>query len=136
MSTAVVKPSKWRNRVWRLTIASTLKGILVAIGAAIMGYIAIRVLAGMVMAMIWMASASGQATTNALYFGDSETRLTVLTQLQQTFETQTTIAFDQQTSAWILPAIEHCKKDVDLEVVLLAEQLAVYVKDNTQPPSQ
>ena len=101
-----------------------------------MGFIAIRVLTGMMMAMIGMASASAQATTNALYSGDSATRLTVLTQLQQSFDAQPTMTFDYQTSAWILPAIEQCKKDVDPEVVSLADELAIYVKDKTQPPPQ
>jgi hypothetical protein len=62
--------------------------------------------------------------------------LTVLSQLQQTFDTQPTMTFDHQTSAWILPAIEQCKKDVDPAVVSLAEELAIYVKDKTQPPPQ
>jgi hypothetical protein len=101
-----------------------------------MGFIAIRVLAGMMMAMIGMASASAQATTNALYSGDSATRLTVLTQLQQTFDAQPTITFDHQTSAWILPAIEQCEKDMDPEVVSRAKELAIYVKNKTQPPPQ
>ena len=136
MSKAVVEPNKWRKRVWRLTIIGTLTGILLSIGAAIMGFIAIRVLTGMMMAMIGIASASVQATTNALYSGDSATRLTVLSQLQQTFDTQPTMTFDHQTSAWILPAIEQCKKDVDPAVVSLAEELATYVKDKTQPPPQ
>jgi hypothetical protein len=74
------------------------------------------------------------ATTNALYSGDSATRLTVLTQIQQELDTQPTMAFDQQTSAWILPAIEQCKKDVDPEVVSLAEELAIRIKEKTQPP--
>ena len=136
MSKAVVEPNKWRKRVWRLTIIGTLTGILLSIGAAIMGFIAIRVLTGMMMAMIGIASASVPATTNALYSGDSATRLTVLSQLQQTFDTQPTMTFDHQTSAWILPAIEQCKKDVDPAVVSLAEELAIYVKDKTQPPPQ
>lgn len=134
MSTVVLEPKKWRKRVWRLTIISTLFGILLAIGAAIMGFIAIRVLTGMMMATIGMASASAQATTNALYSGDSATRLTVLTQIRQTFDAQPTVTLDHQTSAWILPAIEQCKKDVDPAVVSLAEELAIYVKDKTQPP--
>lgn len=134
MSTAVVEPNKWRKRLWRFSIISTLMGIFFAIGAAIMGLIAIRVLAGTMMAIIGMASESAQATTNALYSGDSATRLTVLIQLQQTFDTQPTMMFDHQTSAWILPAIEQCKKDVDPEVASLAEELVVYVKEKTQPP--
>lgn len=88
------------------------------------------------MAMIGMASASAQATTNALYSGDSATRLTVLTQLQQSFDAQPTITFDHQTSAWILPAIEQCEKDMDPEVVSRAKELAIYVKNKTQPPPQ
>jgi hypothetical protein len=138
MSDAVVEPNKWRMRLWRLTITSLLMGISFAIGVAITAFIAFQLLlpiaaTGMTMGMLGMASASAHATTNALYSGDSATRLTVLTQLQQTFDAQPTKTFDQQTSAWILPAIEQCKKDSDLEVVSLAEKLATYVKDNTQP---
>jgi hypothetical protein len=46
------------------------------------------------------------------------------------------MTFDQQTSAWILPAIEQCIKDVDPEVVSLAEELAICIKEKTQPPLQ
>jgi hypothetical protein len=101
-----------------------------------MGFIAIRVLVAMMMAMIGIASASAQATTNSLYSGDSATRLTVLTQLQQTFDAQPTITFDHQTSAWILPAIQQCETDMDPEVVSLAKKLTIYVKDKTQPSPQ
>ena len=76
------------------------------------------------------------ATTNALYSGDSATRLTVLTQIQQEVDTQPTMTLDDQTSAWILPAIEQCIKDVDPEVVSLAEELAICIKEKTQPPLQ
>ncbi len=76
------------------------------------------------------------ATTNALYSGDSATRLTVLTQIQQEIDPQPTMTFNHQTSAWILPAIEQCKKDLDPEVVSLAEELAIYIKEKTQPPLQ
>ena len=80
--------------------------------------------------------AKKNATTNALYSGDSATRLTVLTQIQQEVDTQPTITLDHQTSAWILPAIEQCRKDVDPEVVSLAEELAICIKEKTQPPLQ
>ncbi len=76
------------------------------------------------------------ATTNALYSGDSTTRLTVLTQIRQEVDAQPTMTFDHQTSAWILPAIEQCKKDMDPEVVSLAEELAICIKEKTQPPLQ
>jgi len=75
-------------------------------------------------------------TTNVLYSGDSTTRLTVLTQIRQEVDAQPTITFDQQTSAWILPAIEQCKKDMDSEVGSLAEELAICMKEKTQPPLQ
>lgn len=116
-------------------------GISFAIGVAITAYLAFRLLlpiaaTGITMGMAGMASASAHATTSALYAGDSATRLAVLTQLKQTFDAQPTMTFDHQTSAWILPAIEQCKTDVDPEVVSLAEELAIYVKDKTQPPPQ
>lgn len=141
MSTAAVEPNKWRKRIWRLTISGTLMGISFAIGVAITAFIAFRLLlpiaaTGMTMGMIGMASAGAHATTNALYSGDSATRLTVLTQLQQTFDAQPTMTLDHQTSEWLLPAIEQCRTDVDPEVVSLAEKLATYIKDNTQPAPQ
>jgi hypothetical protein len=137
MSAAVVEPNKWRKRLWRLTITSTLMGISFAIGVAITAFIAFRLLLPIAaMGMLGMASASAHATTIALYSGDSATRLTVLTQLQQTFDAQPTMTFDQQTSAWMLPAIEQCKTDLDPEVVSLAEKLATCIKDNTQPEPQ
>lgn len=141
MSTAVVEPNKWRKRLWRLTITSTLMGVSFGIGVAITAFIALRLLlpiaaTGMGMGLVAMASASASATTNALYTGDSATRLAVLTQLQEIFDAQPTMTFDNQTSAWMLPAIEHCKTDVDPEVASLAEELATYVREKTQPPPQ
>ncbi|MDX1964603.1 MAG: hypothetical protein SFX18_15740 [Pirellulales bacterium] len=141
MSTAAVEPNKWRKRIFRLTITGILMGISFAIGVAITAFIAFRLLlpiaaTGMTMGMIGMAFVGSHATTNALYSGDSATRLTVLTQLQQTFDAQPTVTFDHQTSEWILPAIEQCRTDADPEVVSLAEKLATYIKDNTQPAPQ
>jgi hypothetical protein len=141
MSTDVVEPNKWRKRIWRFTITGILMGISFAIGVAITAFIAFRLLlpiaaTGMTMGMIGMASAGAHATTSALYSGDSAMRLTVLTQLQQTFDAQPSMTFDTQTSAWILPAIEQCKTDVDPDVASLAEELATYVKDKTQPAPQ
>jgi hypothetical protein len=46
------------------------------------------------------------------------------------------MTFDQQTSAWILPAIEQYKKDMDPEVGSLAEELAICIKTKTRPPLQ
>jgi hypothetical protein len=134
VSTDVVEPSKWRKRIWRLTIISTLIGILFAVGAAIVGFLAIRVVTGMMMGMIGMASASTLATTNGLYYGDSATRLTVLTQLKHAFDEQPTMTFDVPTAEWILPAVDHCKTDIDLEVVALAEELASYINERTTHP--
>ncbi len=137
MSAAAVEPNKWRKRLWRLTIANTLMGISFAIGVAITAFIAFRLLlpiaaTGMTMGMIGMAFCWGTCHDQCLVFRGLATRLTVLTQLQQTFDAQPTMTFDEQTSAWILPAIEQCKTDVDPEVISLAEKLATYVKDNTQ----
>ncbi len=141
MSTAAVVPNKWRKRIFRLTITGILMGISFTTGVAITAFIAFRLLlpiatTGMTMGMIGMSYASSHATTNALYSGDSATRLTVLTQLQQTFDTQPSVTFDHQTSEWILPAIEQCRTDADPEVVSLAEKLATYIKDHTQPAPQ
>ena len=76
------------------------------------------------------------ATTNALVSGDSAIRWCVLTEIQHEIDTQPTMTFNHQTSARILPAIEQCKKDVEPEVVSLAEELAICIKEKTQPPPQ
>ena len=76
------------------------------------------------------------ATTHALVSGDSAIRWCVLTEIQHEIDMQPTMTFHQQTSAWILPAIEQCKKDVEPEVVSLAEELAICIKEKTQPPPQ
>jgi hypothetical protein len=74
------------------------------------------------------------ATTKALGSGDSTVRWCVLTEMQHEIDTQPTITFNEQTAAWILPAIEQCKKDADPEVVSLAEKLVIRIKEKTQPP--
>ena len=140
MSTAIVQQNKWRKRIWRFAITGTLMGVSFVVGAAITAYLAFRLLlpvaaTGMTMGMVGLASASAHATTSALYSGDSATRLAVLTQLQQTIEAQPTMTFDDQATAWLLPAVEQCKTDVDPEVVLLAEDLAKNIKDRSTPPA-
>ncbi len=141
MTTAREAPGKWRTRLLRLSITSTLMGISFAVGVAITAFIAVRLLfpiaaTGMTMGLIGLSSASAHTTTSALYSGDSEMRLTVLTQLKQTFDTQPAQTFDAQTAGWLLPAIEQCKTDGDPDVVALAEELASYVNDKTSPPPQ
>jgi hypothetical protein len=141
MSTAEAKPNKWRKRLWRLALTSTLLGTFFAVGVMFTAYIAVRLLFPLAfplaaMGIVGIVSASAQATTNALYSGDSATRLTVLTQLQQTIDAEPSMTFDNQVSAWILPAIEQCKADLDPEVVSLAEQLATNIKARTLPPPQ
>lgn len=129
--------SKWRIRLRRWTVVSSLLVISFSVGAAITAYIAFRLLVtiaaiGMTVGMLAVASSGAQATTSALYSGDSATRLLVLMQLQQTLDAQPTLTVDMQTSAWILPAIEQCKSDADPEVVSLADELARQVKAKTQ----
>lgn len=141
MSTAREAGGKWRRRLLRLGITSTLMGISFAVGVAITVFIAIRLLfpiaaTGMTMGLVGLSSASANATTSALYSGDSEMRLTVLTQVKQAFDSQPAQTFDAQTAAWILPAIEQCKTDGDPEVVALAEELTSYVNDKEEAPPQ
>ena len=141
MSTAKEAPDKWRKRLWRLTITSMLMGVSFAVGVTITAFIAVRLLlpiaaTGMTMGLAGLASVSANATTSALYSGDSEMRLAVLTELKQTFDLQPTQTFDAQTAAWILPAIEQCKVDGDPDVVALAVELASFVEDKTSPPQQ
>ena len=141
MSTVKEAPGKWRTRLLRLSITSTLMGISFAVGVAITAFIAVRLLfpiaaTGMTMGLVGLSSASANATTSALYSGDSEMRLTVLTQLKQSFDTQPTQTFDTTTANWILPAIKQCQTDADPEVVILADELIEFINANTLSPPQ
>ncbi|MDB4634042.1 hypothetical protein OAG76_01420 [Rubripirellula sp.] len=145
MSNEIEAPRKWRKRLTRWTITSLLMGSSFAVGVAVTSVIAAKLLfpiaatgmtTGMTMGLVGMVQASSAATLNALYSGDSEMRLTVLTQLKQSFDAQPTQKFDTAAAAWILPAVEHCKTDKDPAVVALADELVEFINDNTLPPPQ
>jgi hypothetical protein len=138
MSTAVVAPNKWRKRRWRLIIFGTLMSF--AVGVATTAYISIRLISfaatGMATVLVGLASASMNATVNALHTGDSATRLTVLTELKKSLKSQIPQPIDLQLSALILPAIEQCRTDADPVVVDVATELADYISSNTTPVSE
>lgn len=141
MSNEKEVPRNWRKRLTRWSITSLLMGMSFAAGVAVTAVIAVRLLfpiaaTGMTLGLVGMAQAGAAATTNALYSGDSKTRMTVLTQLKQYLDAQPTQTFDAQTAAWILPALEQCRTDAEPEVVALADEIANYVKDKTSPPPQ
>lgn len=143
MSTAKETRGSWRTRLVRLSITIALMGISFAVGVAITASITPRVVELPITAMgahmgtlVGMASASANATTSALYSGDSAMRLSVLTQIKAQFDSEPTQSFDPQTAAWIVPAIAQCKTDEDPDVVSLAEDLVSFVKDRTSPPVQ
>jgi len=141
MSTVTETPQKWRKRLLRFAIVSTLMGLSFAAGVAVTAAVAVATLlplaaTGLTMGLAGMAAASVNATTQTLYTGDSASRLTVLTYLKQSFETQAPQPIDPQLSAWILPAIEQCKTDADPVVVDFATELADYITDNTPLPAQ
>lgn len=132
---------KWRKRLTRLSIAAGLMGVSFTVGVAMTLFIAVRLLApvaatGMMLGVVGMASAQAHATTNALYAGDSEMRLTVLRQLKGSLESQPSQTLDAAAANWILPALEQCQSDADPEVVALADELIDYVKENTVPSLQ
>lgn len=121
----------WRRRLTQLAVVSVLMGAFFAVCITITMVVAARILFPIAaIGLVGLASAGANATTSALYSGDSETRLTVLTQLKQSFDTQPSQQFDQQTADWILPAIEQCLTDVDPNVVALADEMIVYININ------
>ena len=106
-------------------------GASLAVGVTLTVVVAARILFPIAaMALVGLASAGVNATISDLYSGDSEMRLTVLTQLKQSFDTQPSQKLDPQIADWILPAIEQCLTDVDPNVVALADELIVYVNIN------
>ena len=115
-------------------ITSTLVGASFIVGAAVMAIIAVGMGTTAVAVLVGVVSAHVNATTNDLYNGDSETRITVLTQIEQSFGLQAPQPIEPQSAAWILPAIEQCRTDSDPEVVALAGKLADYINDNTSLP--
>lgn len=133
MLTIIAAPGKWRKFLWRFAITGTLMGISLAAGVVITAVMALQLLLPIAVGgLIGVASAGAQATLNALYSGDSEARLIVLTQLKQTFDQQTSTPLDESTAVWILPAIEHCKSDADPSVIALAEELLSDIKLRTE----
>ena len=101
---------------------------------AVMAFIAVAMGTTAVAVLVGVVSAHVNATTNDLYNGDSETRITVLKQIEQSFGLQAPQPIEPQSAAWILPAIEQCRTDSDPEVVALAGKLADYINDNTSLP--
>lgn len=138
VSNPVVKPNPWRRRVWRIAVTGVLMGTSFAAGVLLTGYIAARLLVpiaavSLTTGLLGMASASAQATIDALYSGDSGTRLAVLTQLKESFESHPPESFDPATAGWILPAIEQCRTDSDPGVVALAEELIEFIHTHRIP---
>lgn len=96
-----------------------------------MAILADRLVTTAVTALAVVVSVDMDAITNALHYGDSKTRRFALTQINQSFGSQTSQPIDQMSAAWILPAIEQCHTDPDPEVVALADKLAAFIRDNT-----
>jgi len=137
ISTITEATKKSRRLLQRFIITSTLVVASFVACAAVTAIIAVRLLVPIaVTGFVVVASAGVNAIPNALYTGDSETRLTVLTQLKQSFDVQAPQPIDPQLAAWILPAIEQCRTDSDPEVVALAGKLADHINDNTSQPPQ
>src|SRR5713101_1092904 len=125
MSNETGDSRKWRKRLTRWAITSLLMGVSFAAGVAITAFIAIRLLMPIAVTGMTMTAQAGAASViNALYSGDSGTRMTVLTYLKQSFDAQPTQAFDANTAAWLLPALERCSTDTDPKVSALAKELA------------
>jgi hypothetical protein len=109
ISTITEASTKSSSRLARFIITSTLVVASFIVGAAVMAIIAVRVGTTVgTTALVGVVSADLNATTNALNDGDSKTRLTVLTQINQSFDSPTPQPIDPQSAAWILPAIEQC----------------------------
>lgn len=128
-------PAARRPRLKRFIITSLLMGLSFATGVAVTAVIAARLVlpiaaTGLTMGMVGLATASTNATVSALYSGDSEMRLTVLTQLKLSFDSQPEQKIDSQTAAWILPAIETCKTDNDPRVVELADEVIAFISEH------
>ena len=128
---------KSRRLLQRFIITSTLVVASFVVCVAVTAIIGVRLLVPIVVSgFLGVASAGVNAIPNALYTGDSATRLTVLTELKQSFDVQAPQPIDPQLAAWILPAIEQCRIDSDLEVVELAGKLVDHINDNTSQPPQ
>lgn len=125
-------------RIRRIGITGILMAFSFVVGLAVMAIIAVVLLlpiagAGLTMGLVGVASAGAMATTNALYLGDSATRLTVLAQLKESFNSEPEHQYDLATVNWILPALRQCQSDSDPQVANLAVELIDYVNQHTTP---
>jgi hypothetical protein len=128
---------KLRKRWLRVAMIGCLMVTCFMAGSAITAVVAARLLlpvaaAGLTMGMLGLAAAtSWSATLNGLQLGDSETRLAILTQLQQALTTQPPQQFDAQSNAMIVSALKQCETDSDPQVVALAGDLIEWIENNT-----
>ena len=135
MMTGTEDSNKWRRRSTRFAVVTLLMGAsfvvgvtLTAVGVTLTAVVAARIF--LPIASMGLASAGKNLIISGLYTSDSETRLTVLTQLKQSVDIQPSQKFDPQATAWILPALEQCLTDDDPNVVALADELLVYININ------
>jgi len=70
-----------------------------------------------------IAAAAAESTKEVLHHGDSAQRLTLLTQLKESFATADLKEIDPQVAEWFRPGLEECGKDEDPNVVALAVEL-------------
>ena len=120
-------PSPWPRRIRRLAVVSLVLVFVLTTSATMVAFRVARTLTSFAGSFVEAMATAANSAINALYVGDSETRLTVLTQLKQMLDKQPLQSMDPQLAAWILPAIEQCLNDVDPNVVALADELIVNI---------
>lgn len=74
------------------------------------------------------------AATDTLYSGDVQSRLTMLKQMKQALDAPPGQPFDAQSTAWIHPAIEHCRKDANSEIAALAAEIITTIENKKSMP--
>ena len=128
--------NKWPKRIVGLIIAVVLMGGSFALGVVVTAILAFRLMLPLATANLALGALTtmSQATTNALYTGDSATRLQVLTQLEAAFNGEQFQQIDPAVADWFKPAFESCRTDQDANVVAAADRLIELLDCKTEPP--
>ena len=133
----MVTDSKKRLLKWFI-VSGFLFGLCVTYGIV---SVAVRIIETSVTVLCFVADFQRARINDSLYFGNSATRVGVLTslltQIKQTPDAQSRNPIESQSTVWIRQALEECKGDCDPYVVEITFELIELLNnhDSSTPES-
>ena len=132
------KTSRSRFRQWLLI--GLLFVLSLSLATMVIGVVVVRLLlpvaAAGIQGLAEFAAASATATLDGLNHGDSQQRLTILTQLNDALGPSNPTLNDPQFTSWITPALKQCQTDSDPRVIALADQILQMLESSSEPVAE